>query len=506
MPNPTSSASDAAAHKPVWPPVAVPGQSLRPQADQAGHRPADRSPSSADGPGTIVQTGPRISDEAVGERIPAGIECGPAAELVNGVGTGPHPADRSAADGPLVPETPDRSATAGPPDAFSGDQEGAGPRSPSGPADGPVPALGEGEQLLNQLRGALARYVVLPSPEALNSVTLWIAATHLQTVIQHAPRLAVVAPVKRCGKSRLLDVVTETVHKPVITVNSTPAAIFRSIAKDDPPTLLVDEADTIFGTVKAAEKNEELRGLLNAGHQRNRPSLRVAGPDHKPTEFPTFAMAAVAGIGDLPDTVMDRSIVVRMRRRAPGEKVFAFRTSRDIPALHALRDRMARWLKTQRRIAAILEPDMPVEDRAADTWEPLVIVADLAGGDWPALARTACAALTGHEAGEEEDTGLKTRILADIRTAFASCGNPDALPTARLINILREDPEAPWADYGTHGLNPRLLGILLQDYGIRSANIRFPEGGQAKGFARNRFLDAWERYCPGPTTADVVSP
>ncbi|RBM05177.1 hypothetical protein DEH69_28345, partial [Streptomyces sp. PT12] len=132
---------------------------------------------------------------------------------------------------------------------------------------------------------------------------------------QHAPRLAVVGPAKRCGKSRLLDVVTETVHSPLITVNASPAAIFRSITDDDPPTFLVDEADTLFGTAKAAERNEDLRGLLNAGHQRNRPTLRVTGPEHTPVAFPTFAMAALAGIGDLPDTIMDRSVVIRMRRR-----------------------------------------------------------------------------------------------------------------------------------------------------------------------------------------------
>src|SRR5438445_67619 len=83
-----------------------------------------------------------------------------------------------------------------------------------------------------------------------------------------------------------------------------------------PPTLLVDEADTIFGSPKMAEKNEEMRGLLNAGHQRDRYVLRVVGNDHTPRKFYTFAMAAIAGIGDLPDTIMDRSIVIRMRRRA----------------------------------------------------------------------------------------------------------------------------------------------------------------------------------------------
>ncbi|WP_079131821.1 DUF3631 domain-containing protein [Streptomyces nanshensis] len=364
-----------------------------------------------------------------------------------------------------------------------------------GPADQPTAEDSEGAELLDELRSALGRYVILPSKEALHAVTLWVAATHLQHVSQHAPRLAVVGPAKRCGKSRLLDVITETVHKPVITVNASTAAIFRSVTAN-PPTLLVDEADTLFGSPKMAEKNEDLRGLLNAGHQRNRPALRIAGPEHQPVSFPTFAMAALAGIGDLPDTIMDRAVVVRMRRRAPGERVATFRSRRDIPHLHLLRDRLAAWAGEVAELAVEREPQMPVEDRAADTWEPLVVVADLAGGPWPGLARSACAAMSAFEAGQDEEGGLRIRILADIRTAFASLGDPEALATTRLLGILKEDAEAPWAEYGTSGLTPRGLQLLLRDYGITSANIRFPDGIQAKGFARNKFLDAWARYCP----------
>ncbi|MFI7101938.1 DUF3631 domain-containing protein [Streptomyces sp. NPDC050161] len=339
----------------------------------------------------------------------------------------------------------------------------------------------------------------MPSQEALTAATLWVAATHLQRAWQHAPRLAVVGPAKRCGKSRLLDVITETVHHHLITVNASPAAIFRSVTDEDPPTLLVDEADTLFGSVKAAEKNEELRGLLNAGHQRNRPTLRVSGPDHKPQAFPTFAMAALAGIGDLPDTIMDRSVVIRMRRRAAGEQVAAFRTGRDTPALHEVRARLAAWLTPLYAQAMDMEPAMPVEDRAADTWEPLVIIADLAGGEWPTLARTACRAMTDYEAGQDDEGGLRTRILVDIRRAFAAVGDPAVLRTSSLLEYLNGDKEAPWAEHGAGGLTPRGLQLLLKDYGIGSANRRFPDGTQAKGFARNQFLDAWARYCPEAT-------
>ncbi|MEV5277506.1 DUF3631 domain-containing protein [Streptomyces sp. NPDC052811] len=370
---------------------------------------------------------------------------------------------------------------------------------PALPDDPSVPdPLSEGEQALSDLRAQLRRYVVLPSEDALTAVTLWVAATHLQTAWQHAPRLAVVGPAKRCGKSRLLDVVTETVHDPLITINATAAAVFRSIT-DNPPTLLVDEADTLFGSAKVAEKNEEMRGLLNAGHQRNRPTLRVSGPNHEVTKFPTFAMAALAGIGDLPDTIMDRSVVIRMRRRRPGEKVAEFRTVRDTPSLHALRDRLVAWLTPLHATAMDLTPPMPVEDRAADTWQPLIAVADLAGGRWPAAARSACLAMTKHEAEQDQDnSSLSIRLLGDIRRAFTAEGNPSALRTSRLLDVLNQDDESPWPGYTEKGLTPRGLQILLKDYTISAANRRFPGNVQARGFTRLQFADAWARYCPEP--------
>lgn len=389
------------------------------------------------------------------------------------------------ADGPTTAAAP---ADQSPP-LLTASGEGDGRESADEPAQ-------NGDEVLAELRSVIAKFVVLPDEQALTAVTLWVAATHLQPVWQHAPRLAVVGPAKRCGKSRLLDVITETVHDPVITVNASPAAIFRSIGEKEPPTLLVDEADTLFGTLKMAEKNEELRGLLNAGHQRNRPTLRASGPENGVQKFATFAMAALAGIGDLPDTIMDRAVVIRMRRRGQGEKVSDFRSSRDIPPLHQLRGHLARWMRAQRKDAASYAPTMPVADRAADTWEPLVAVADLAGGAWPTLARSACKTMCEREAGRDEDGGLKTRILVDIRAAFAQHDDPEALSTATLLRTLKADPEAPWAEYGTGGLSPRGLQLLLRDYSISSANRRFRDGSQAKGFTRAQFVDAWDRYTP----------
>jgi hypothetical protein len=358
----------------------------------------------------------------------------------------------------------------------------------------PTPQAVDGASLLGELRQAFTRYVVLPSPQAADAVTLWTAATHAQPAWEHAPRLAVVSPLKRCGKSRLLDVVAETCHAPLITINATIAAVVRSIGAD-PPTLLVDEADTLWGTRKQADANEDLRGLLNAGHQRNRPMLRWDVTSRSAEQLDTFAMALLAAIGELPDTIMDRAVVVRMRRRAAGEQVDPYRTRRDAPPLHDLRERLASWARAHLRRLQHATPAMPLEDRAADTWEPLIAIADLAGGDWPGRARHAAATMTAAEAQQEEDTSASVRLLADLRQVFTDA-DAVALSTSTILEALHKLEDAPWADWYGHPLATRDLAKLLRPYQVESKNVREHGGAPRKGYARADLHDAWARYVP----------
>ncbi|WP_224392901.1 DUF3631 domain-containing protein [Pseudonocardia sp. ICBG1293] len=367
------------------------------------------------------------------------------------------------------------------------------PTPPDPPTGSAVPGP-DGAVILDDLEAALRRYVFLPSDAAVVAVTLWIAATHAQPAWAHAPRLVVRAPEKRCGKSRLLDVVEGACHDPFITVNATPAAVYRSITAD-PPTMLVDEADTIFGP--AATGHEDLRGLLNAGHQRNRPAKRYDLNKNRVESISTFAMAALAGIGRMPDTIEDRAVVVQMRRRAPGEHVAPYRLRRDRPRLQRLAQRLNAWLRNDLTALEAAEPAMPVEDRAADTWEPLIAVADHAGRDWPDRARAAILALQTEDTGD--DRSERIRLLADCHQAF---GTETAIPTQQLLRHLRADPEAPWTDYGPRGegLTARRLGVLLAEYDIRPAPMRFAGLGQTRGYLRAAFADAWRRYTPDLVT------
>jgi hypothetical protein len=352
----------------------------------------------------------------------------------------------------------------------------------------------DGSALLEQTQEALRRYVILPSDEAITAVTLWIAASHAAPAWNTAARLVIRAPEKRCGKSRLLDIIEAICHRPIMTVNASPSAIYRLIgsAQGDPPTVLIDEADTIFGDHTGP--NEDLRGLLNAGHQRGRPALRWDVNTRTVEELDTYAMAALAGIGRMPDTIEDRAVIIKMRRRAPNETVQPYRLRRDAPPLNQLRAHLHGWARSHHDQLTRAVPDMPLEDRAADTWEALIVIADQAGGAWPALARSAAVALTDQA---DDETSIATQLLGDCRTAFAG---RTMIRTDELLSTLKSDLEAPWATYGPNGLTPRSLAKILKEFGITSHNLR-QDGTQSKGYRANEFIDAWARYLPSEAQA-----
>lgn len=358
--------------------------------------------------------------------------------------------------------------------------------------------MAEPETVLEDLYDVLGTFVVMPSEAFHVATVLWIAATHALTAFEMAPRLVVSSPEKRCGKSRLLDVITHTCHDPLATMNATTAAVFRSIDGEHPPTLIIDEADTIFGSKKLAEQHEDLRALLNAGFQRGRCALRCVGPNQTPTQFATFAMAAIGGIGTMPDTITDRGICGSMRRRTATEKVSSFRSRRDGPTLWAIRDRLAAWASSHLADLRAAEPDMPVDDRAADTWEPLIAIADIYGGDWPQRARDACRTLVTEADANNDEAALGTKLLADIRDIFGERSTV-FLPTADLITALKNRDESPWAEFD---FTPNKLSRRLKDYGVRSSR---DTTGKVRGYRHTDFAEVFTRYL-ADTTSETVKP
>src|SRR5262245_22851269 len=181
-------------------------------------------------------------------------------------------------------------------------------------------------QILDDIHDFLGRFIIYPSKEAHDAHVLWIAHTHVMDAWESTPRIAFLSPEPASGKSRALEVSELLVPNAVETINVSPAYLFRKVGDDGAkPTLLFDEIDTVFGP--KAKENEEIRGLLNAGHRRGAVTGRcvVHGKKVLAEEIPAYCAVALAGLGWLPDTILTRSIVIRMRRRGPGEKVTPFR-------------------------------------------------------------------------------------------------------------------------------------------------------------------------------------
>jgi len=350
----------------------------------------------------------------------------------------------------------------------------------------------EGSALLSDLAAFIRRYVVLTDAQA-SAAALWALHTHVIDTADSTPYLAITSAEPRSGKTRLLEVLEQLVRAPLATSNISDAALFRSIAQEA-PTLLFDEIDAIFGP--KARDREDLRGMVNAGHRRGAEVRRCGGPNRDKLEvFPVFCAKAFAGIGDLPPTVADRCIPVRLERRAPGEKVERGRAKNLKGAAEPLRERIERWASASVDSLEAREPELPaaLDDRAQDGAEPLLAIADLAGAEWPKRARAAVVELHGGREAEEGSIGV--RLLADVKAAFDAEG-ARALPTTALLAALAADAEAPWSDWRGKPLTSKSLAGLLRPYRVRSKAVRLADGANAKGFQREQFEDAFKRYLP----------
>ncbi|MFD8598379.1 DUF3631 domain-containing protein [Kitasatospora sp. NPDC059646] len=367
-----------------------------------------------------------------------------------------------------------------------------------------TPEAEDGAALLDAVEAHHRRFNVFPSEAAYVAVVLWDAHTHLLDCFESTPRIAFLSPEPGSGKTRALEIIETLTPRPILTTDVSPAALFRSVCDPEArPTVLFDEIDTTFGPKAAG--NEDLRGLINSGHRRSGVVLRCVGDGNTQTvqPFPVYAALAMGGLGDLPDTIMSRSVIIRMRRRAPNEKTEPFRERIHAAQGHALRKRLAAWADTVRDSLNDVWPELPdgISDRPADVWEPLLAVADAAGGRWPERARAACVQLV--NAAKANDKGsVGIRLLTDLRDLF---NGAERMLTSDLLSKLAELDDAPWADLDGKPITARALARMLGDYvtadndPIKPRNIKTGPKSSAKGYYAADLADAWLRYCPPPS-------
>jgi hypothetical protein len=338
---------------------------------------------------------------------------------------------------------------------------------------------------LGAVEAFVGRYVAFPSEHEAVAIACWVAHAHLVDLFDTSPILAITSAEMRSGKTRTLDVLELLTPHPFRVVIPSEAVVYTVLAQRQRRTMLLDEADAIFGP-RTAERYEGLRAILNSGNRVGTPVLRVKleGRRREVDEFDVFGPKAIAGIGNLPNTVTDRAIPIRLKRRAPGEAVEKFRRRPAQIEADAIR---LDWESVT--VVTVVTVPETLNDRAADSWEPLLAVADAAGGTWPTRARLAAIALS---ADEDTPMSVGMRLLADIRDAF---GEVDHLSTSDLLDRLHDLEEAPWGDWYGKPLTARGLAKLLEPYRVLPT-LRRLSGERRRGYFSVEFTDSWERYVP----------
>lgn len=349
----------------------------------------------------------------------------------------------------------------------------------------------EGAAMLEEVYTFLRRFVVLLEAAA-RVVALFTVHTHAFEATDCTPYLSITSAEKQSGKSRLLEALETIVANPWYTGRVTAAVLYRKIDAEA-PTLLLDESDAAFKS--GEEYGEALRGILNTGHRRGgRATCCVGqGAGISYQNFSTFSPKVIAGIGKLPDTVADRSIPVRLKRKARGEKVERFRLRSVRTDAEQLRERLEAWGAQNVDRLRDARPELPEElsDRQQDGAEPLLAIAELAGGEWPEAARLALVSLCCGAQAADDSTGAL--LLSDIRRVFIT-QDTDRLASAGLASALAEIETSPWGEW-IHGRPITLIGVarLLKPFEIRPHPVR--DGTKVfRGYEKTDFEDAWGRY------------
>lgn len=345
------------------------------------------------------------------------------------------------------------------------------------------------EDLLNDIKHHIKQYIIADD-ETITVATLWACFTWFIDVVNYAPIANITAPEKRCGKTKLLSVLKRLSYNSLITANISPAALFRLIEQSK-PTLLIDEVDSFL------EAHEDMRGIINAGFTRESSLIvRCVGDEHQLAGFNVWGAKALCGIGKIADTLQDRSIPLKLRRKTHGETVHNVDKS-DPEQWRVLRAKLARFAQDNKLKLLTTQPEpLPqLNDRANDCFEPLLQIACLAGETWLKQAQQAAICLSG---GEQEDNSTRTELLNDIKTLFDT-KKIDRIFSHELIYALNEDNEANWCTWNRgRGITARNLAKLLKEFGIVSNTIRIGMTERAKGYIKDQFSDAFTRYLSTP--------
>lgn len=318
------------------------------------------------------------------------------------------------------------------------------------------------------------------------------------------------------GKTSSLESISRVSLKSRVafTSNVSEAALFRLAATQE-KILLLDEADVMFGR---GERSEQLRGLANACVDRGTTVYRVDATKGlgELKAFPVFASIFLAGLGKIPATLADRSIVYPLKR-ATAQEMKGLRPlrSREVePVVGPLREALATWVDSHLEEFAAARPLIPagLTPRQADNVEPLLVIADRAGGAWPSKVRNAVRTMLSGQ-GADANATYSVVLLEAIREVFEDKGDPEFLTTADLLRALVLLDSGPFATKYRGDLDrsnemsaaAQRLASHVKGFGLKP--IQRKEGGNVvRGYRLVDLADPIARYLSGNGVAGVTPP
>jgi hypothetical protein len=418
---------------------------------------------------------------------------------------------RGAADGQSAGDRAQEQAQGGAAGGASADDADGRPGQPSrallkelGVRPDPPPAEEQvsGAKIVAALEALIKRHVIVPVAGAVLIVALWALASWLIDRFDVFPYLGIKSPTKRCGKSRLLEVLLVIVRRPLPAANTSEAALFRTTTLCQ-PTHLMDEAQYLHAR---DDRSSPLHDLLAAGHRRPLAWVRrMGGKDRdKVQSFNVFSAKAIALIGDMTDILADRTIPIAMRRRKKAETVSPFFFSQAERDADDLRRAIMRWVMDHADDVQAVFEQAPspagLEDREAELWWPLMAVAKMTIPDRLAEVEKIAQDLAGVKDAADDAEGV--RLLADLRGLFRG---ETFLKSKDLVANLVAMTERPWGDCNKgRAINERWLAATLRGFDIRPEQ-RWVEKTPVRGYVRKDFDDAWERYLD-PEAPDKKTP
>lgn len=306
-------------------------------------------------------------------------------------------------------------------------------------------------------------------------IALWVLATYTFPSFDAFPYMVITADTKRSGKTRLAEIISFCCSNPRFFTAMTPSTMFNIIEAEH-PVVIFDEAETL-----SSESQGVMSQVLNAGYRKGSKVPRMVGKDQW-KEYDTYSPKIFVLIGDVRDTLRDRSIIVRMKRMdTPTRFVHEVVKAKGAE----LRDEITTELEPHLQAIAQAYMDFKgiefLTDRDEEIWSPLFVMAQIFCPERMAeLSRIAVDMATEKtvakrryvDMGESEDAAqdneYKLRLLSDLLTVM----NGKSMSSQDAVNGLREMPTAPWRKFRGDGITMHNIADMLSQFGVRPVPVR----------------------------------